>query len=97
MHAYVVADPDAMVIEIVGTPITPLAVLCVLEYVRIAHIAKELVIACIKIKLGEPVLFCSSGEPFKSHSRVSRITFCHLCCQNDHHEESKEVKARYYT
>ena len=64
MHADVITDPNAMVIEIVCASVTPLTVLCVLENVSITYVAKELVVAGVEIKRGKSMLLCSPGQSF---------------------------------
>ena len=41
MHTNIIADPDAVVVEVVSAPVTSLAMLRILENMRITHIAIE--------------------------------------------------------
>ena len=65
MHADVVTHPNAVVVEIVGAPVAPLAVLRILQHMRIAYVAVELIVGWVEVNLGEFVLFCHSGQPFQ--------------------------------
>ena len=85
MHANVVADPDAVVIEIVCTPVTPLTMLCVLENVCIAYVTIELIICRVEFKLGEAITLGCSGQSFQGNGGISRVAPGNLCRQNNHH------------
>lgn len=49
MQTYVVTHPDAVVVEFVTAPVAPLAVFCVLQNVRVANFAKEMVVLRVEI------------------------------------------------
>ena len=92
MHADVVAHPNAVVVEIVGAPVAPLAVLRVLQHMRIAYVAVELIVSWVEVDLGEFVLFGHSGQPFQSDRWVCGVALGDNHRRNNHHEIGKQVE-----
>ena len=87
MHTDVVADPDAMMVEIVCTSVTSLAVFCVLKNVSVADVTEELILARVETKLGKALLFGCTCQSFKNHGRIGRVTPCHYCREYYHCQE----------
>ena len=44
MHAYIVTDPDAMMVELICAPVAPLAVFRILQYMRVAYITVKVIV-----------------------------------------------------
>ena len=95
MKAYVITDPDAVMVEFISTSITSLAVLCVDEYVCIAQIAVETILVRVEVYQSHLIFPRCSYKAFQSYGGVRWVTHGRLYCGYNHNDKTDEVKHRY--
>lgn len=94
MQPDVIADPIAMVVKLVCTPVTVATVLRIFEDVRVADYALEVVIAWVEVNF-LPCLFVRLlREPLQSYCRIGRITRSDLNREKRHQREGNAVNGR---